>query len=106
MISIETARALKEANVLGRERFILQALRIDVVKTIQRLSLEALLAEIEKRGYVWLMDVSATKGKTINGYAFIIATDLSWVGGKEFRDDSPDEAVAQALLWILKEGSA
>jgi hypothetical protein len=67
--------------------------------------LDQLLAWIEMKKYIWSIDVSATNGDKVIGYAMSIATDLSWRDEKEFRADSPEDAAAQALLWILKEGA-
>lgn len=54
--------------------------------------LDRLLAEIEKRGYWWLLR---------NDYCYI-ATEMD--NGHNSYADSPAEAAAQALLWILQEG--
>ena len=64
--------------------------------------LDQLLAEIEKRGFIWALDVSATNGNKVIGYAMNIATSLDWEDEEEFRSDSPTDAAASALLWILE----
>lgn len=68
--------------------------------------LDQLLAEIEKRGFIWALDVSATNGNKVIGYAMNIATSLDWEDEEEFRSDSPEEAAASALLWILEGGTS
>ena len=69
-------------------------------------SLSQLLAEIEKQGFIWVLDVSATNGNKVIGYAMNIATSLDWEDEEEFRSDSPEEAAASALLWILEGGTS
>ena len=68
--------------------------------------LDQLLGEIEKRGFIWAFDVSATNGNKVIGYAMNIATSLDWEDEEEFRSDSPEEAAASALLWILEGGTS
>ena len=68
--------------------------------------LDQLLGEIEKQGFIWVLDVSATNGNKVIGYAMNIATSLDWEDEEEFRSDSPEEAAASALLWILEGGTS
>lgn len=67
--------------------------------------LDQLLAEIEKRGFIWALDVSATNGNKVIGYAMNIATSLDWEEEEEFRSDFPEEAATEALLWICDRGA-
>ena len=62
--------------------------------------LDQLLAEIEKCRYIWAIDVSATNGDTVTGYAVDITRDLSYADEEEFRASTPENAAASALLWI------
>jgi hypothetical protein len=58
--------------------------------------LDQLLAEIEKRGYRW--DIQMTKTRYVCG--------LSTPGVRVYPDqygDTPEDAAAQALLWILNQ---
>jgi hypothetical protein len=123
MLSLETAKSLKEAGLKWEPKmgdlFVadydngLGPTPVDVVKTnnfgepgpehIWLPRLDQLLAEIEKHhigGY--------THGRDLRGY-FTIVTVVNTRGYGLSRyearhNDSPEEAAAQALLWILKEG--
>ncbi|MCK9326810.1 MAG: hypothetical protein M0P69_15060 [Bacteroidales bacterium] len=66
--------------------------------------LDQLLAEIEARGYVWAVEVGACEAKAVTMYAVSISINLYWVSPKEFRADSPEDAAADALLWIIEKG--
>lgn len=123
MISLETARKLKEAGLqwepqMGDFLYYFTVLGTTVTWRISVISeddnedsniviyiddgdwifaprLDQLLAEIEKRGWKWSIVPSR------NRYCLIFTTV------KQFVADSPDEAAALALLWILEqEGQA
>ena len=66
-------------------------------------SLFQLLAEIEKRGYVW----SLSKISEPPQYYMISGKDGEISALKtHYSSDSPEEAAAAALLWVMKEGIA
>lgn len=65
--------------------------------------LEQLFAEIEKRGYAYVVhskDFHITKDYVL--FECYLIDDTSMY--KSFRATTIEEAAAQALLWILKEG--
>lgn len=112
MISFETAKALKDAgfewgNQLGDKCYQENRERIFAPR------LDQLLVEIEKRGYRYRLDSNPDDetNKFYTPTVELLVKDKKckfrwWVA---FADcaDSPEEATAQALLWILwKEGSA
>jgi len=77
----------------------LHLLRVAIPKPVPEVfysapRLDRMLAEIEKRGFIWALDVSATNGNKVIGYAMNIATSLDWEDEEEFRSDSPEEAAA------------
>lgn len=59
-------------------------------------SLSQLLADIEARGYVWALRHSGSYEISICPWGDISKT-------KTFKAKSPDEAAAQALLWIIEQ---
>ena len=112
MLSLETAKALREAGlkwepVLG-DLFVadydngLGPTPVDVVKTnnfgepgpeyMWLPHLGQLRAEIEAQGYDWFLKTD---------YCYVVNNNNQ---GQGIYADTPEEAAAQALLWILKEG--
>lgn len=116
MISIETAKALKGlewkpkmgdwyyfGDSAENQSLVINPSEKEVPEGIYFAPrLDQLLAEIEKRGYIWAVDVLAYNEK-IQGNAVSVSKSFEWENEKEFRANTPEEAVAQALLWILKE---
>lgn len=113
MISLEMARKLKEAGlewepkkgdwywVFGTNSIDLITIdRNDIVpKSIIFLpSLDQLLAEIEKCAYEWCLEQARDK------YRLSLWFDQACV--YEFRADTPEDAAAEALLWILSQKEA
>jgi hypothetical protein len=58
--------------------------------------LDQLLAEIEKRGYWWRLDKISAK----DAYNFFLYVPG---GSRYWESNFPEEAAAQALLWILEQ---
>jgi hypothetical protein len=124
MISLELARKLKEAGlewepqmydfftmiILEKpiiacvtDKWTLDSVRKEVLefKGERRLflpRLDQLLAEIEKRGYTWSLELT-DEGK----YVINIFKGAQGVCCKIA--DSPEEAAAEALLWICDRGA-
>lgn len=113
MLSLETAKSLKEAGLKWEPKmgdlFVadyqngLGPTPVDVVKTnnfgdpgpehIWLPHLDQMLAEMEKRGYNWILE------KTKFGlYLCSVQGPLYSI----HQYNCPEEAAAQALLWILK----
>jgi len=90
MISLEKARALKAAlgYVYGSERDT-------------EFPLDQLLAEIEKRGYQWKLYKNIMRFKT--GYYDIAIYEGSCesVYHTPFATKTPEDAAADALLWLM-----
>lgn len=61
--------------------------------------LDQLLAEIERRGWAWRLDMFPPKA------VYRLALYEAWDRKRHFDADSPEEAAASALLWILKEAA-
>lgn len=59
-------------------------------------SLSDLLAEIERRGYGWLMENKF-------GYAFMVIGKGLADSNRFIRNKSPDDGAGQALLWIMEQ---
>lgn len=118
-ISLETARKLKEAGlkwepqegdayitedtIFGYEIYKGEA--IDKDKCAQRPRLDQMLAEIEKLGYEWELGIlTLNDGRTYMidvALEELIKTESEeW---KSFVANSPEEATAQVLLWILEQ---
>ena len=116
MISIEKARELKEAGL----KWVPMAgdswtyINMDMVTVINCLydfecevrdtsdclfipSLSQLLAEIEARGWHYIFNGKNTISEQ---YGIVIANDDMF---KTFEADTPEEACADALLWILEQ---
>jgi hypothetical protein len=127
MISLKTARKLKEAGLKwepqagdmyhwesltdGWEMRTVQECEIvNALYEIMELitegewlfapRLDQLLAEIEKRGYAWELSVDEADKPP---YAICIFSTPREIGQKWFTADSPEEAAALALLWILEQ---
>jgi hypothetical protein len=119
MISLETAQALKDAGLgwnphagdyyyrvydQGFGHYDKYPQLVDGKNYIDfmannvyhALSLSQLLAEIEARGYVWALRHSGSYEISICPWGDISKT-------KTFKAKSPDEAAAQALLWIIEQ---
>ena len=60
--------------------------------------LDQMLVEIEKRGWTWMLYAPNDEGK----YGIDIGNGSIYDNNKTILADSPDEAAAQALLWILE----
>ena len=84
MISLETAKTLKKAGLEWEPNFAPR--------------LEQLLAEIEKRGYLWELSIDDVDKPP---YALYLTTPTR--NKKWFTAESAEEATAQALLWILNQ---
>jgi hypothetical protein len=117
MISLETAKALKEAGLEWKPRkfdsYFHPNLRNALIndphvpkcgikpELIFAPSLDQLLEEIERRGYEWAIAFCRAEG---------YAAQLWNVGKKKklasftTSHDTPEEVAAQALLWILGKG--
>lgn len=74
--------------------------------------LDRLLAEIEKRGWLWFLTWLTATDDKITSYCCSIAKEYSpgqprkrkyHVVEHDFPGDTPEEAVAEALLWILEK---
>ena len=93
MISIETAKALKGLEWKPKEvpEGIYFAPRLD-----------QMLAEIEKRGYEYSLNTSTVGNKEY--FILVSKRNYGFLINEAFRSNAPEEAAAQALLWILKEG--
>ena len=65
--------------------------------------LDQLLAEIEKRGYAWELSVDEADKPP---YAICFFSTPREIGQKWFTADSPEEAAAKALIWILEQEGA
>jgi len=66
--------------------------------------LDQLLAEVEGRGFIWELIIDRDwngREYTAKGYCFYIKNKNMIF--REFKADSPEEAAAQALLWILQQ---
>ena len=132
MISLKTARKLKEAGLKwepqagdmyhwesltdGWEMRTVQECEIvnalyEIIELITEGEwlfaprLDQMLAEIEKRGWEWELGIlTLNDGRTYMidvALEELIKTESEeW---KSFVADSPEEATAQALLWILKQ---
>lgn len=61
--------------------------------------LDQMLVEIEKRGWTWMLYAPNDEGK----YGIDIGNGSIYDNNKTILADSPDEAAAQALLWILEQ---
>lgn len=114
MISLETARKLKDAGLEWRPQrgdWYYSGSNIEVniyVRPNEKVPesiyyaprLDQLLAEIEKRGYRWDLFITA-----YGWYKLLLATpkklyfDIDKFDGGSL----PDEAAASALLWILED---
>jgi len=132
MINLKTAKALKAAGLVWEpqygDRFIIPEIFIEGLSGLMddRLlmsykasepednwgefirvniflpRLDQLLGEIEKRGYEWTLWV---RNKLMpNKYTIDIGKATDYGETKRIGADTPDEAAAQALLWILREG--
>lgn len=123
MISLEKAKALKEAGLAWEpergDRYYAVGCangEIKYIGLIDRLpfgyfcdivavfapSLSQLLAEIEKRGYCWKLYKNYTKFLT--GFYDIALYQKSAINQRyhtPFAVDTPEDAAADALLWIL-----
>ena len=62
--------------------------------------LDQLLAEIEKRECAWELSVDEADKPP---YAICLSSTSKEIGQKWFQADSPEEAAAQALIWILEQ---
>jgi hypothetical protein len=117
MISLELARKLKEAGLewepqRGDWYYFgddgeLHLLRVATPRPVPEVvysapRLDQLLAEIEKLGYTWLMQKENICGKYCFSICPINAYKPRW---NDFWGNSPTDAAAPALLWIL-EGRA
>lgn len=119
MISLETAKALKDAGLAWKpkvgDRYLQEycsgkepviGIRAtdnegyyqDTIQT-QLPRLDQLLAEIEKQGWTWMLYAPNNDDK----YGIEIGAELIYHNNITVMADSPDEAAAQALLWILNE---
>lgn len=95
MLSIETAKKLKDAGLVWNpdigDIFFIEEEWLFAPR------LDQLLAEIEKRGYGWKLE----KFHAYNLRRMQIYKINDLLGC--FEADSPEEAAAQALLWILEQ---
>ena len=119
MISLETARKLKDAGLQWEPQmgdFMYNNGIIDCldfsdmsfaagyedlthqgdVGFIPRL--DQLLAEIEKQGWTWMLYAPNNDGK----YGIDVGKGLIYHSNQTVMADSPEEAAALALLWILE----
>jgi len=137
MISLEKARALKEAGLRWEpKRFDLftggtetwEVLETYIgeggTKWIRGIGgwvaygknftflprLDQLLAEIERRGWVWYIGCAAFNNKYYcqigkvykNEDGHIVGIDYTVTPPDWFKGDTPEDAAAETLLWILK----
>lgn len=72
--------------------------------------LDRLLAEIEKRGWAWHLMWLTEGNKTTSYHCYIVMPDASesqkgqhHIQEYDFEGGTPEEAVAEALLWILEK---
>lgn len=123
MIDLQTAQALKAAGLNCRPQIgdwyfspfeIINAIDFELYKRIitddfidewKKEStwlplLDQLLVEIEKHNRIWRIE-SESQGYAKGRYS--ISTYKDGIGWQDFWGDSPDEAAAQALLWILQK---
>lgn len=131
MISLETAKALKAAGLVWEpqygDRFVIPAIFIEGLSGLidDRLLmayranepednweefirvniflpwLDQILAEIERRGYEWSLWV---RNKLMpNKYTIDVGKATDYGETKRIGAYTPDEAAAQALLWILRQ---
>lgn len=117
MISLEKARVLKEAGLVWGWKegdfFIISWDSIGEIHCcwsgysgnyhghkddIWLPRLDQLLAELEKRGYRW--DIGNLEGKYLIG--LFDWESREYIKG-QFYADTPEEAAAEALIWILKQ---
>lgn len=87
-INSRTAYALYSAHDMGITSFDIFAPRLD-----------QLLAEIEKRSWTWMLYAPNDDGK----YGIDIGKGTLCHNNMLAMADSPEEAAAAALLWILKQ---
>ena len=117
MISLETAKKLKEAG-LEWEPKINDEYRGQLLERLMQFDesypvygyrakkvtlvpcLDQLLSEIEKRECVWELSVDEVDKPP---YAICLSSTSKEIGQKWFQADSPEEATAQALIWILEQ---
>lgn len=113
MISLETAKKLKEAGLKWEPEhgdwFHHNAFGHEIVSNkfppekvtegfIWLPRLDQLLSEVEKRGWYW----SIYKDRMLDNYACFI-NQLAGGNGKQCIEKSPEEATAEALIWILEQ---
>ena len=67
--------------------------------------LDQLLAEIEERGYWWVLSHIAFE-RGVYKYEMVVSKKHSLQKDEIFIADSPTEATAQALIWILEQEGA
>lgn len=102
MISLETERALEKLGIEPRYLELASGKKID-----DGYRLDQLLVEIEGEKWSWYLTRDI----------FDVATCAIWPKNKPFMDDgyiakaytpenAPEEAAAQALLWILQQKEA
>ena len=118
MIKLETAVALRDAGLVPDlecgdklygvkgELFLLHPYNIDEDEDIFAPRIDQLLAEIEGRGWKYYAGCNSTaEGKyVINIWRKDSNNYRNPIEGHKFYADSPEEAAATALLWILREG--
>jgi hypothetical protein len=125
MISLETAKALKDAGLVWEPKLGDQILNphygkpeITMCQNLPKIMpsyiiwlprLDQLLAEIGRRGYRYILDSNPDDetNKFLSPTIELLEKDNTckfkwWIVFAECAD-SPDEAAAQALLWILNQ---
>ena len=120
MISLETAKKLRDAGLEWKPQegdyiryFDGNLISIltcgdvafeDLKDCIFAPRLDQLLSEIEKRGYWWEIGHRIVDVGKIHKYKIWVSKKHQNNANRSLMSDSPEEAAAQALLWILKEG--
>lgn len=114
MISFETAKALKEAGLqwkpqigdwfyTNHRRYVHMVIDLSELQVQEDYvfdpRLDQLLAEIDKRGYSWELSLD-----DVDVPPYAICLVMPTRNRKWFTADTPEEAAAQALLWILRKG--
>ena len=127
MISLEVAKQLKDAGLKWEPQlwdlycfgnslpgflqgvddenleYLNQRVKLFAEKYVWFPRLDQLQAEIERRGYVWVVSSTTKPEYTV----YVVLARLyahSEEKGKTFFADTPTEAAGLALLWILQEG--
>lgn len=125
MIKLETAKALKEAGLVWEPEMYDEFMsprnespyRVDGYTLYDKLRngdfyflprLDQILAEIENRGKIYTLTSNGRDNYNVlvwfwSDEAAEINFGCGWCPDVDFDADGPDEAAAQALLWILQQ---